>query len=447
MTAPTHVVFSNVLYLSVMTLAGSKVSPVELSLCSIGSLLPDIDTTRSFIGRVLFPISSIIEKKIGHRGVTHSLLFSSIFFFALLPFSFRFAFALWMGYVGHLLADMLTISGVPLLYPASYICVMPGNDDYRIRTGTWKEFVLLGVMASLFLPALRLNAVSIERTLHKTFKNMSSAVADYNELAGNNRVFLYIEGYFQHTQGKVLGEYEVVARLDENTLLVQDMEGNLYSVGRKSENQIYPVKAYVSRYEPVRWRSTVVDLTGYTKSDILKLPGRLVGTGELLDPYTEKDPLVFYNTIRGTKNVQILWAKPEDFPDGIVFLHGKVAVRSTEPFEPEKFSLVRVYETGGGIPLVVQGDYVKRGEVIISKRRQREIVKMKIEKIEKEMKFTYPDLKTVDAEKYSEDKRELSRQLEELYNELLSLDDVTAIGDGEVVLVDEKRVVIREYQR
>lgn len=444
MTAVTHVVFSSVLYLSTMTLSGARVSPVELSLCSLGSLLPDVDTTRSFIGRALFPISSILEKKIGHRGATHSLLFSSIFFFALLPLSLRFAFALWMGYVGHLFADMITISGVPLFYPASYMCVMPGNDDYRIRTGTWKEFVLLGVLASLFLPALKLNTVSIERALHRTFKNMSSAVTDYNTLANNNRVFLYIEGYFQHTQGEVKGEYEIVARLDENTLLVQDGEGNLYSVGKRSNNQIYPVRAYVSRYEPVKWYSTIVDLTGYTKEDILELPGRLVGTGELLDPCTEKDPLVFYNTIRGTKNVQILWAKPEDFPD-VVFLHGKVAVRTTVPFEPERYTRVRVYETGGGIPLVVRGDHVERGEVIISKKRQREIVRMKIEKIEKEMKFTYPELRTVDVKGYVGSRSEKTRQLEELYNELLALEDVTAIGDGEVILVDEERVVIREW--
>ena len=200
----------------------------------------------------------------------------------------------------------------------------------------------------------------------------------------------------------------------------------------------------MSRYEPVKWYSTIVDLTGYTKKDLMKLPGRLVGTGELLDPCTEKDPLVFYNTIRGSKNVQILWAKPEDFPD-VVFLHGKVAVRTTVPFEPERYTRVRVYETGGGIPLVVRGDYVERGEVIISKKRQREIVRMKIEKIEREMKFTYPELRTVDVKGFTADKKEKARQLEELYNELLSLEDVTAIGDGEVILVDEERVVIREW--
>jgi len=148
MTAVTHIAFSNVLYLSIMTFAGAKASPVELSLCFLSSLLPDADTARSFIGRV-FPFSSVLEKKLGHRGATHSLLFSSIFFFALLPLSLRFAFALWLGYVEHLFADMLTISGVPLFYPASYMCVMPGNDDYRIRTGTWKEFVLLAVLSQV----------------------------------------------------------------------------------------------------------------------------------------------------------------------------------------------------------------------------------------------------------------------------------------------------------
>jgi hypothetical protein len=89
---------------------------------------------------------------------------------------------------------------------------------------------------------------------------------------------------------------------------------------------------------------------------------------------------------------------------------------------------------------------VKRGDTIISKKRLREITQMKIEKLEKELKFTYPDLKTVDIQSYTGDRKEISRRLEELYNNLLSLEDVTAMGDGEVIIVDE-RVVIREYQR
>jgi hypothetical protein len=106
-----------------------------------------------------------------------------------------------------------------------------------------------------------------------------------------------------------------------------------------------------------------------------------------------------------------------------------------------------VYETDGGMPLVRVGDMVKRGDTIISKKRLREITQMKIEKLERELEFTYPDLKTVDVQSYTEDRKEKVRELETLYNCVIALDDVTSLGDGEVILVDEERVVIREYQR
>ena len=43
-------------------------------LCALFSLLPDIDTGASFIG-FLFPwVSETIERRFGHRAVTHSFL-------------------------------------------------------------------------------------------------------------------------------------------------------------------------------------------------------------------------------------------------------------------------------------------------------------------------------------------------------------------------------------
>ena len=76
MTAPTHIVFG------LLTAAGSFSlfsMPLHRNLpavaCAIlGSVLPDIDSPNSYIGRVL-PYASIpIERQWGHRTITHSLL-------------------------------------------------------------------------------------------------------------------------------------------------------------------------------------------------------------------------------------------------------------------------------------------------------------------------------------------------------------------------------------
>ena len=48
--------------------------PLPLGLAVLGSQLPDLDTTTSIIGQVLYPVSSWIEDRFPHRSVTHSLV-------------------------------------------------------------------------------------------------------------------------------------------------------------------------------------------------------------------------------------------------------------------------------------------------------------------------------------------------------------------------------------
>lgn len=83
-------------------------------------LLPDIDHPKSFLGQRLKWISKPIARAFGHRGFTHSLL--AVFallatFYLKVPESwFIPADALQgmvLGYLSHILADMLTPAGVP----------------------------------------------------------------------------------------------------------------------------------------------------------------------------------------------------------------------------------------------------------------------------------------------------------------------------------------------
>lgn len=86
----------------------------------LGSLLPDIDHPQSYLGRRLWFLSAPINKLFGHRGITHSLLFTAILgivtapWWAINPLFFG---GILLGYFSHLLADMTTVSGIPLLYP------------------------------------------------------------------------------------------------------------------------------------------------------------------------------------------------------------------------------------------------------------------------------------------------------------------------------------------
>jgi len=46
--------------------------PMPLALAVVGSQLPDLDTTESLAGRVVFPIAWAIEQRFPHRTITHS---------------------------------------------------------------------------------------------------------------------------------------------------------------------------------------------------------------------------------------------------------------------------------------------------------------------------------------------------------------------------------------
>ena len=108
----------------------TNLSPSHYLLCvaatTLGSLLPDIDTPYSYLGRRLKLISYPIYKIFGHRTITHSLLTWTILLFASPIFNHGnisditysiFCVSLYTGILSHLLLDIISTSGVCLLYP------------------------------------------------------------------------------------------------------------------------------------------------------------------------------------------------------------------------------------------------------------------------------------------------------------------------------------------
>jgi inner membrane protein len=128
------------------------------SLCVIFSLLPDIDTTKSTVGKLVWPVAKLINRKFGHRTITHSALFL-LFIFLVLKALYYFNIIQNNDYymiiefaaLSHIILDMFTVSGVPFFYPfVQNACVIPGNPDYRFNTGDMKsELVITGVCGLL----------------------------------------------------------------------------------------------------------------------------------------------------------------------------------------------------------------------------------------------------------------------------------------------------------
>ena len=210
MTAPTHITFG------LLTVAGSFSLfslPLHRNLpaivCAIiGSVLPDVDSPNSYIGRVL-PYASIpIERQWGHRTITHSLLCLlalSVMIWPLLIWQPACYSAVLLGYMSHIVADCATKSGVPLFYPHPAACVFPGSAKYRIKTGSIGErYLLIGLLLMLLIFMPILNMGGIWKSFRYLMATPSAAYADYR--SADTETVLTFEGRWRHTREHVRGE-------------------------------------------------------------------------------------------------------------------------------------------------------------------------------------------------------------------------------------------------
>lgn len=131
----------------------------------IGSLLPDVDSKKSRLGRYV-PLNrnKWFKENIKHRGATHSVVGVIAFMFTMsLFFDVVSVTGLVLGYISHIIADMFTVKGVELYWLPSKEYL---DNDYRkvktkngyikkpkhvrfaqLETGCFKEWVV----STLFL--------------------------------------------------------------------------------------------------------------------------------------------------------------------------------------------------------------------------------------------------------------------------------------------------------
>ena len=109
----THLAFAFLIGLIFYSLSNGQWF-VFFSLLLISSSFPDIDNSKSKIGRKIKIVSLIFK----HRGIFHSLFF--VFGISILGWRFFgdvVFWALFLGSLSHLIADCFTLNGINLIYP------------------------------------------------------------------------------------------------------------------------------------------------------------------------------------------------------------------------------------------------------------------------------------------------------------------------------------------
>lgn len=148
----------------------SQLNLVTLSTCVIGnvvgSLIPDIDGAGNRLWDLL-PAGNFVGKFARrlfykHRTITHSLLGGLLLYKGLwwvLPKLFNPEYvninlvftSIFIGYVAHLIADMMTKDGIPLLFPFKWYFGIPPLSFLRMRTGGFIETFIVFPGVILYL--------------------------------------------------------------------------------------------------------------------------------------------------------------------------------------------------------------------------------------------------------------------------------------------------------
>jgi membrane-bound metal-dependent hydrolase YbcI (DUF457 family) len=123
----------------------------KIELMAIGALaaqIPDIDSTESAIGAMIWPIANFLESRFSHRGLTHSLIFCSgisigVWLICQYYFNVEIAYAFVIGLFSSVIGDCFTKQGVQLFWPIRTWCVVGLNPQKRMRSGSPVEYWII----------------------------------------------------------------------------------------------------------------------------------------------------------------------------------------------------------------------------------------------------------------------------------------------------------------
>jgi inner membrane protein len=294
------------------------------------SVLPDIDSPRSFVGRAAGPLSRHIERRWGHRTVTHSYAVQAVLWLALLPLGlvwgwWEYYWAAVLGYSGHVLLDTMTVQGVRVWWPwNSRRGVFPFDvthpEKYRFTVGGFGDRALGVGCLALFAALALVQHQGYTRLMRLARADVIAAVRDVRAWESEAQLAVELEALHAISQQPLSGTFPIVGAPSDRLLLIRGRDGNVYSVGRALEAHYQGRRVVVKKGAPVSVRTLTLDLAGRLLGDLPALLGdlpegsevELFGTVAPLSPVALTRDAWRYNVISGGSTLRFEFASLED---------------------------------------------------------------------------------------------------------------------------------------
>ena len=211
--------------------------PLPLALAVLGSQLPDVDTTTSIIGQVLYPVSSWIEDRFPHRSVTHSFLATAAISVVALPLGYvlgdmKVAAALPLGHLLSCFSDCFTRQGVQRVWPDPSWAISVSNPKRRLTTGGPGEYwVLSAAVALLVLGVWLAGSGGVTSQVNQGLGLRDGAIATYNQNAAKSEVWANVKGVWADDRTSADGRYLILGT-ERSEFIVTDGSG-VYQTGEQ----------------------------------------------------------------------------------------------------------------------------------------------------------------------------------------------------------------------
>jgi deoxyribonuclease-1 len=278
MTGPTHIAFATACTLASAAFYDYELDMGTLIAAAFGSLLPDLDTPRSLLGRLLYFIAAPLEKAVGHRGLTHSLLCIPLYLLLCLPLWLHhpiWAYALFGGVVSHLFIDTFTKQGIKAFWPQPHNVVFFINENWRMTVGSLAERLLLIGFCIGIVILVPVSRIGMPQLWARYVGNIAKAIDQYRKLEGRQTLWLVGQLKDNLTEQRHDGRWRAIGA-SGGALLI--LAGDVVrSVGAADGHNLRPLHVHLEQGEPLRTHAATVPLSGQALS---WLKPHLAGAGE-----------------------------------------------------------------------------------------------------------------------------------------------------------------------
>jgi len=202
MIAPTHIALGTAVAMM------NGLESLSLAMVIVGSVLPDIDHPKSFIGKVFTFASIPLNERYGHRKFIHSLcLWGPLT--VLMHLMWTPGYWLCIGVITHLLLDCFNTSGVHLFSPLTEKTFVLLSYKRRIATGTKAEYVVLSCLWLTAWLTFEINQLGgLKYSIG--YVTGSPKIAREYYLAEGERI-CYMTGYLRFPNGAITQDsYQVI---------------------------------------------------------------------------------------------------------------------------------------------------------------------------------------------------------------------------------------------